>query len=226
MESGFLAVAGQTSSPTDWEVWELCGFGFGVCRKNYKSFISSLIRCRLMEAMCVSVEDIPHVESQVVKPSVSCDRHNVIGCWVLFLDAKMIIRFFFCPSALWKPSCKGKINSLLDLLHMNGTRLSGDLSGRSQRLAGVSSLSCWFPEVCVYTHKCESLFYLASCPFITASLQWSCNISCSAGTWAADQMSCWLRGVAVNVKSCMLIFTFQPNLHAASTGSGRFIKSA
>lgn len=65
--------------------------------KIYKSFISSLIRCRLMEAMCVSVEDIPHVESEVVQPSVSRDRHNVIGCWVLFLDAKMIIRWFFLP---------------------------------------------------------------------------------------------------------------------------------
>lgn len=50
-----------------------------------------------MEAMCVSVEDITHVESQVVQPSVSRDRRNVIGCWVLFLDAKMIIRFFFLP---------------------------------------------------------------------------------------------------------------------------------
>lgn len=30
----------------------------------------------------------------------------------------------------------------------------------------------------------------------------------------------------MNIKSCTLILTFQPNLHAASAGSGRFIKSA
>lgn len=34
------------------------------------------------------------------------------------------------------------------------------------------------------------------------------------------------KGVAVNVKSRTLIFTFQPNLHSASAGSGRSIKSA